>query len=127
MRNLLAVLFFGVAASAAAVSKYTPAEAEVLAELSSRSKIPESELRQIISNCDANQQAMNLCAFRDLVVADIVLKHGLAVWKKNRDVACEKQAEHAWHDGSMKPTVRATCVALATKKMIRVIENAGGK
>ena len=124
---LIPLVLLAVSAPAAAASKYAPPAEEVLTELSSRSKIPVSELKQSIADCNANQQAMNLCAFRDAVAADLMLKHAFAEWEKSRDALCEKTAQHEWRGGSMKPAARADCVATETNKMIRHIEKISPK
>jgi hypothetical protein len=134
---LFVVLFTAVSAASASVS-YVPPAGEVLTELSRRSNLPEADLQQSLANCDANQMNTNLCAYRDQVAADLMLKHAIAAkqaqradainekiakWEKKRDAACAKSAAHEFGEGAMKPTAQAMCVAAETKKMIRWVES----
>jgi len=93
----------------------------VLGELSQRSKLPEAELKQILSNCDINQTNTNLCAYRDQIVVELTFKHAIDEWEKARDTDCAKSAERDYGGGSMKPTAQAICVIAETKKMIQRI------
>jgi uncharacterized protein YecT (DUF1311 family) len=125
----------------AASTNYTPAQEEVLKELSKRSGLPESDLQAILSDCQADQQSMYFCAYRDLVAADIELKHAviekekafpsckssidakIAKWERARDLGCEKSANKQYGEGSLKPTAEAMCSTFETEKMTKRIQN----
>jgi hypothetical protein len=42
-----------------------PSPNEVLAEMSRRSAVPEAELKERLTSCDADQQSVYFCAFRE--------------------------------------------------------------
>jgi hypothetical protein len=113
-----------------------PSPNEVLAEMSRRSDISEAELKQRLKSCDADQQSMYFCAFRDFVDADIQLEriaaeqtrrhpeckvpleHQLHDLKQQRDSACAKSAEDEYGAGSMTQTALAICASSSTKPLI---------
>ena len=76
----------GAAASSSSHAKYQPSPEEVLAALAHRSGLTEDALRGPLSNCDASQSAMNICAYRDAVAADLVDDLG----KQRDDIAIAK-------------------------------------
>jgi hypothetical protein len=110
-------------------------DGEVLLELSQRSGIPESDLRDLLQDCGASQQSTYFCAYRDRVAADLLLRRTtlakeqqlptcktvieskLARWAKSRDAACAKSASKDWGEGSMKKTAETTCIASETRHM----------
>jgi hypothetical protein len=130
----------GFGADAGADStRATHIDPEVLQEFIRRTALPEGEARAILASCDANQQNMNFCAYRDQVAAEMEFKQAVAakekalpackvtiearvvVMEKSRDASCECSTTQAWGDGSMKPAARATCAAAETLRMTREI------
>jgi lysozyme inhibitor LprI len=113
-----------------------PSPNEVLAEMSSRSAVTEAELSQWLMKCDADQQAMYFCAFRDFITIDIQLNRTAAEQirrhpecrneierelrdlKQQRDSACAKSAEEDYGTGSMAQTARTICASSSTKPLI---------
>lgn len=113
-----------------------PAPNEVISEVSRRSGISETELERLTAKCDADQQAMYFCAFRDLVEVDMrldrvaadqtrrypeckeVIAARLRDLRQGRDAACARSAQEEFGSGSMAQTARATCASNATKPMI---------
>lgn len=108
----------------------------VVEELSARSRIPIAELEQLLSNCDATQLSMNICAFRDFVETDMKLKETLSglrgrcaerarseqsSWKQETDAACNKLADDEAEGGSMRPMVFSSCRAEATAERIKAL------
>jgi hypothetical protein len=109
--------------------------AAVLAELSQQSGLPQSELSELLRNCDASQTSLNLCAQRDQVAAERALRRimadkeqalpkckawiesKVAMWRRSRDSGCETSAARDYGDGSMKPMVQAMCMQAETVKM----------
>ena len=122
----------------------TPVTDKVTAELSRRTGIPEAELFSYLSDCDASQQSMNLCAFRDFVAADLalqdqvsakiakypncktVLENKTARFEKDRDAGCEQSASKEYGNASMKPLAQAQCATFETKKMNKAISKFHG-
>jgi hypothetical protein len=109
---------------------------EVLAEMSRRSAVPEAELEQRLTNCDADQQSMYFCAFRDFIAVDLQLDRLAAAWalrhpeckepiehqlhdlKQARDSACAKSAEEEYGAGSIAQTAIAVCASSSTKPLL---------
>jgi hypothetical protein len=109
---------------------------EVLAEMSRRSDVPETELKQWLTKCDADQQAMYFCAFLDFVAVDLQLdrmaaeqarRHPectepihqrLGDLKEQRNRACAKSAEEDYGAGSMAKTATAICASSTTRQLI---------
>jgi uncharacterized protein YecT (DUF1311 family) len=110
----------------------TPAQ-----ELSGRSKMPLNEVNAMLNDCDASQQSMYFCAWRDQIVAErrlqqaidsqvkehprqkAVIEEKIAKWKMRRDVGCNKTAHQNWGGGSMEPTARLTCQADETQSQAK--------
>lgn len=121
-----------------------PEHAAVMSELSQRSGLPETQLNQLLAQCNATQQSMYFCAWRDQIAAERTLRRTLedkqrktpqcktrierqiASWTKSRDQSCEKSAIKEWGDGSMKPTAQAICVTAATVRMTERLERMDG-
>jgi hypothetical protein len=117
----------------------SPAPNEVLSEVSRRSGISKTELERLTAKCDADQQTMYFCAFRDLVEVDMRLDRvaadhirrypeckdliaaRLRDLRQGRDAACATSAQEEFGSGSMAQTARATCASSATKPMIESI------
>lgn len=116
---------------AMAQTNLTPDAPEVMAELSKRSQIPESELRDILTDCESTQMAMNLCAFQQAVWAELLLDAAIADgdamtpaayadWKSGVDARC--LAETSDHEGgSIRAMLILNCketVMLAERRLI---------
>jgi uncharacterized protein YecT (DUF1311 family) len=150
MRAFFRVLLCGVACStaiAAADPQGDPAVQEtaaVVSELSERSKIPESELNTLLADCNASQQSMYFCAWRDLISADRTFKQALAdqkqahpeckaaletnvaTWERLRDRSCDRSAKKQYGEGSMAPTAKLLCVTTETTRKTMVLERSRG-
>jgi len=108
-------------------------------ELSSRSRIPPTELQQLLNDCDRTQLSMNICAFRDFVASDLDLDAALkakreslpqcrvqidgaqAAWEAERDKACNEETE-AEEGGSMRPMLISACKTEATQARIAFVK-----
>lgn len=115
------------------VQTQSVADAEVLATLASRSGLPIDNLKMLLANCDASQQSMYFCAYRDLVREELSLDQVIAVskdaacknnlqqdklaWTSSRDVACKESAAEEFGGGSMGPTAQLTCMAAETQRV----------
>lgn len=137
--TLLAV-FAVSGASAASPAKYEPGFQEVLTALTQRSGIPEDELRGLLSRCEASQSAMNICAYRGVVAADLKLKHALASkvqqlpackerleakiarWEVVRDQGCKRNAAKDYGGGSLEQTAESMCVEHEIVQMTKQVE-----
>lgn len=146
MKHTFLFLILGCAASLsfAGQTDNAPASGDVIKELSKRSGLSVSELKDLLSDCDANQQSMYFCAYRDLVAADLVLKHvirekekafpsckstidaDVSSWEKERNRGCEKSASKEYGEGSMKPTAEVMCITFETQKMTQRIQKIQG-
>mgnify|MGYP000218028256 CR=1 FL=1 len=128
------------AAVSSSPAKFQPSSEEVLAVLAHRSGLAEDALRGLLSNCDASQSAMNICAYRDAVAADLVLQHAIANkaeqlpackdrleariarWAAERDRACKRSAAKAYGGGSLEPMAMAMCVQHENERMAKKVE-----
>lgn len=108
-------------------------------EIANRSGLPASEVAAALSNCDANQTSINLCAWRDQIVAEQKLEHAvdaiagssttcrttlerkISAWKKRRDASCTRSASEEWGNGSMLPAAVAMCKTAETERMREAI------
>jgi hypothetical protein len=145
MKKIILFVFLGsvtpiAIAAGPASGTYIPAPRDVLSELSRRSAVPEAELKDLLSDCNAGQQNMYFCAYRDLVASDLVLKHAVVAkqqqlpackaaieakisrWKRDRDRVCENAAFREWGEGSMKPTAQALCAVDETNRMVKRVQ-----
>lgn len=96
------------------------------------SKLPEAELNEMLADCNADQQSMYFCAWRDKIVAEQSLDR-VAAEKKTampacaaavdewirlesvrRDKACAERARTSFGGGSLEATARMTCTTDAT-------------
>lgn len=107
----------------------------VLTELSRRSGLPASQLEIFLADCDANQQSMYFCAYRDLVRSELGLKDVIETKKRSlnscasaveqraseriqkRNSDCEQSAKNEWGGGSMEATARAICMVKQTDQI----------
>jgi hypothetical protein len=104
--------------------------------MSRRSTVPEPELQQRLTHCDADQQSAYFCAFRDFIAADLQLDraaaeqarrhpecrqsiaHRLLTLRHERDSTCAKSARKDYGGGSMEQTATASCAARSTASLI---------
>jgi uncharacterized protein YecT (DUF1311 family) len=119
---------------------FRPDQAKVVEELSARSRIPTSELRQLLDDCERTQLSMNICAFRNFVASDLELDAALkarresasqqcrddmdrahAAWEAERDRACYEETE-VDEGGSMRPMLISACKTDATKARILLLK-----
>lgn len=148
MRSGISIFFLFFALSAAVAdaalssspAKYQPGSDEVLAALAHRSGLTEDALRGRLSNCDASQYAMNICAYRDAVAADLALQHAvsnkaeqlpgckdwlgarIARWVTERDRGCKRSAAKTYGGGSLEPMAMSMCVQHENERMAMKIE-----
>ncbi|MCC8405342.1 DUF1311 domain-containing protein [Paraburkholderia sp. MMS20-SJTN17] len=109
-------------------------------EIANRSGLPTSEITAAQSNCEADQTGMNLCAWRDQIIAEqrleqqvvdvmagtstacrTALERKIAAWKKRRDTNCTRSASDEWGNGSMLPTAVSMCKTAETERMRKAI------
>jgi len=149
MRALLMMVLCCATASAIAsdgqrIGPDNQERAAVLDELSQRSGLPDVELNGLLADCNANQQSMYFCAWRDQITADRALRRVLAgkqqkmpqcktyieskvaSWARSRDQSCDKSATKEWGEGSMKPTAQVLCVTAETVRMTKRLERMNG-
>jgi len=149
MRTLLTIILCcatasTIAANVQGVSPDAQERAAVFGELSQRSGLPDIELSSLLSDCNANQQSMYFCAWRDQIAADRVFgrvlaeKHQkmpqcktsiqskVASWARSRDKSCDQSATKEWGEGSMKPTAQVLCVTAETMRMTKRLERMNG-
>jgi hypothetical protein len=104
--------------------------------MSRRSAVPEAELKQRLTNCDADQQSVYFCALRDFIAVDLeldriaaeqarrhpeckeALEHQLRDLKQERDGACAKSADEEYGAGSIAQTAIAVCASSSTRPLI---------
>jgi hypothetical protein len=141
-RHLAMLLLCSVAGGASGASgneSSVPTSNEILSALSARTHITKAELQTLLSHCDADQQSMTLCTYRDFEAANLTLKRLVAekevslpackafienkviLWKKMRDQGCERSAAKDYDQGSIQPMAQAMCATVETKKMQRWI------
>lgn len=146
MRNLLTLFFccapaLTIAADVQRAGPVAQERAAVLEDLSQRSGLPKAELSSLLADCNANQQNMHFCAWRDQIAADKAFGRALAdkqqktpqcktsmdtkvaSWVKSRDHSCEKSAMTEWGEGSMRSTAQAICVTAETVRMTKRLEH----
>jgi uncharacterized protein YecT (DUF1311 family) len=112
----------------------------VVSELSNRSNIPETELRELLSDCSKNQMSTNICMFYSFVDADlklsVVLKRQAEafgpscratlmrkqkLWELKRDQACNRHADDEAKCGAMRPMIFSSCRTAATETRTRLL------
>ena len=109
--------------------------AAVQAELARQSGLPESELAELLKDCEANQTSMNFCARRDQVAAELKLdrvvadkikqqpdcrtaiEQKLTKWRGGRDKGCARSAAKEYGNGSMRPMAQAMCLKAEAERM----------
>jgi len=118
--------------------------AAVQAELARQSGLPESELAELLKDCDANQTSMNFCARRDQVAAEmkldrvvadkakqqpecrVAVERKLTKWRSSRDTGCARSATAEYGNGSMKPMAQAMCLKVETERMTARVSHMKG-
>lgn len=147
MRVVLALIcLIGVHFSAHAGQTSTTAtlgqSSDAVMKLSRLSGIPEQDLAHVLADCNANQQSLYFCAWRDQLAEDIKLRQLLErkilatphckrsfeaqinAWERSRNRSCDESAKKQWGEGSMRPTASTLCKAKATERMNRHMERA---
>jgi hypothetical protein len=99
------------------------------------SKLPEAELNEMLADCNADQQSMYFCAWRDKIVAEHALDRVAAEKKiampacaaavdqwihsalEQRDQTCAKDARKNFAGGSLESTSRIACATNATSHL----------
>jgi uncharacterized protein YecT (DUF1311 family) len=144
----MAICLLSFSASAAwadsAATPNTEEAAAIQAELARQSGLPESELAELLKDCNANQMSMNFCARRDYVAAEMKLdrvvmdkinrqpecrqplERKLANWRSSRDKGCERMAAKEYGNASMKPMAQAMCMEAETKQMATRLKRVKG-
>lgn len=138
------LVFFAllVAPTLANSADTSPSSAEILQTLSQRSGLPESDLTSLLSDCQATQQSIYFCAYRDTVAAELTLSREINAakfrlprckqqidgwvpeWKIRRDRQCKKQAAREYGEGTLAPTAALLCMTAETEAMSRRIRTA---
>ena len=113
---------------------------DALNELHKHTQISYQELKQYMSNCDASQQSMYFCAWKDYIIArnrlhtlidkKKILLNGCAGelqskvddWEKPLYRYCRKLSIQAWGEGSMQPTDQMVCMSSATEAYNKKID-----
>ena len=132
----LAGLFLAMCSGLVACATH---QSTIVAELSSRSRIPPAELQQLLSDCDRTQLSMNICAFRNFVASGLDLDAALkakreslpqcraqidraqASWEAEREKACDEETEPE-EGGSMRPMLISACKTEATQARIAFVK-----
>lgn len=106
------------------------------AELSKRSGLPPDEVAKLLADCNANQQSMYFCTWRDQIAAEqqlqrvvdkkppackVLLERKLGAWKRKRDRGCQRYAEQQWGGGSFERTGELICDTDETKDMTKYV------
>lgn len=116
-----------------------PDQSRVVEELSVRSRIPTSELRKLLDDCERTQLSVNICALKNFVASELELESALdakresasqqcrvdmdrahAAWKEGRDKACFEETEMD-KGGSMWPMLISGCKTAATQARILLL------
>lgn len=131
-----AMVGLGLLVAANAFAEPPPAD-----EIAARSGLPASQVQALLQDCDGNQTSMNVCAWRDQIVAERALQRAvdrhvgahpdmkaaiessIATWRKRRDASCDRSARKEWGEGSMLPAARAICATASTKAMTTKLTN----
>jgi uncharacterized protein YecT (DUF1311 family) len=135
----------GLSASTALVilslSAAHAAEHDPVDELAKRSGLPPAEISASLANCDANQTNLNICAWRDVIVAEQDLKkvadersasspsckkaidRRLDGWTAKRDRVCKESAAEEYGGGSAEPMALAICESSSTHDMAKEIQS----
>ncbi|UKE76543.1 lysozyme inhibitor LprI family protein [Xanthomonas graminis] len=132
----LAGLFLAMCSGLVACATH---QSTIVAELSSRSRIPPTELQQLLNDCDRTQLSMNICAFRDFVASDLDLDAALkdkreslpqcraqidgaqVAWEAERDKECNEETAPE-EGGSMRPMLISACKTAATRARITFVK-----
>jgi hypothetical protein len=132
MKAQPALCFLALSLAGSVPAHSQPAAAPVMQELARRSGLGEPELTLMLDRCEATQQNMYFCAWRDLIAVELdldrligsaerqkpscaIVQSDLTRWKQRRDHACETAARREWGEGSMSPTAQLLCEADATR------------
>jgi hypothetical protein len=124
--------FIAACGSAQPIPPRSPVSADpVLSEVVRRSGLDERQVSALLADCNASQQSLYFCAYRDFVAADLTLERvassklqklpecksarpdAVASSRRSIDSQCEKSAIETYGGGSMVAMARATCAAVA--------------
>lgn len=140
--TLMSSLLAGLAGAAGAVAADPDADAATQ-ELVRRSGLPSADVQRLLANCDASQQSMAFCAWRDTIAAQSRLEHTLSerqpgagpCFAAQRDAlqrrlarrtsACARSAQRDWGEGSMRETARLHCELGAIERASREARTVG--
>jgi len=133
----LAIVLWAVGCAASTESEIPGnLDAQARSQLAERSRLDAGTLDGLLADCDASQQAMMFCRWRDQIVADLELDQVVAArnapgggcpdslvqsvdaWRQQRHSACTASAQAEWGEGSMQATALAICNAEATQVAI---------
>ena len=117
-----------------------PSEDAVMKELSRRTGLSRQDLQELTRDCNAHQQSMYFCAFRDFIAADLELQRAVSDklaheseqcrtvfdakqtrWERARDRVCNQSARKEWGGGSMQPTAEVVCKTASTEARVREV------
>jgi len=106
----------------------------VLSELSRRSSLPITELKEILSDCSRSEMSMNFCSYRSFVEAEMAMSSVLAKrleslpatchgalqnaqtqWGQERDSKCSREADDKSQNISTHKVIFTNCQAAATE------------
>lgn len=136
----LVALLSGLAGAAAAADADSDAAAQ---EVARRSGLPAADVQRLLADCQASQQSLYFCAWRDTIVAQARLERTLAERQRaagpcsaaQRDAlqrrvkrgtaACERAARQEWGEGSLRDTARLHCEAGVVERAVRAARTVG--
>jgi hypothetical protein len=125
-------IFFLLLLGCVALNAHAQGEA---GEIAQQSGLPASEVGAMFGHCDQNQTSINICAWRDRIVAERQLQRAVATkgtmnsgcpqpmntrieaWKAERDQNCARKAQKKYGGGTMQSTAQTMCETAATKRM----------
>lgn len=108
-------------------------------EIVIRSRLTPDVVRDILSDCAANQQSITFCAWRDQIEAEATLSNKVSVavarfpfcgdslnrsislWRKRRDSLCKVDAAKEYGGGSNESAAFSQCAASMTNAYARQI------
>ena len=137
---LTCLVLAGLAGAAAAADADADAAPQ---ELVRRSGLPSADVHRLLANCNASQQSMTFCAWRDTIAAQSRLEHTLSERQpgagpcfaaqrdalqrrlERRTSACARSAQREWGEGSMRETARLRCELGAIERASREARTIG--
>lgn len=137
---LTCLVLAGLAGAAAAADADADAATQ---EWVRRSGLPSADVHRLLANCNASQQSMTFCAWRDTIAAQSRLEHTLSERQpgagpcfaaqrdalqrrlERRTSACARSAQREWGEGSMRETARLRCELGAIERASREARTIG--